>query len=76
MFRQRFRLTTPTLVVVIENGKEALRYIPAGAEIVVNDSLDGAEPNRLIRVEWEGGIAKMFAVDVLERGERIGGATV
>ena len=75
MFRQRFRLTTPTLVVVGVNGREALRYIPAGAEIVVNDSLDGDKADRVVSVEWKGETATMFAVDVLERGERMDGAT-
>jgi hypothetical protein len=74
MFGQRFRLTTPTLAIFIETGRETISYIPAGAEIVVNVSLGGEAANRQVNAEWEDKTVRMFAVDILERGKRIQGA--
>ena len=75
MFSQRFRLNTATIAASFEDGKERVLYIPAGAEIVATDSLDGdGQLNREVNVEWEGTTLIMFAVDILERGERIDGA--
>ena len=75
MISQRFRLKTATIAASFEDGKEQVLYIPAGTEIVVTGSLnnDGSF-NREVSVELEGKTLTMFAVDILERGERIEGA--
>jgi hypothetical protein len=76
MFSQRFRLKTATIAASFEDGKERVLYIPAGAEIVVTGSLSNDGPiNREVSVEWEGNTLTMFAVDILERGERVRGVT-
>ena len=65
MFSKRFRLNTATIAASLEDGKEQVLYIPAGAEIVVTGSLDDDGPiNREVSVEWEGKTLTMFAVDI------------
>ena len=75
MFSQRFRLKGAAIAASFEDGKEQVLYIPAGAEIVVAGSLGDGPTNREVNVEWEGKTLTMFAVDLLERGERITGVT-
>jgi hypothetical protein len=71
---QRFRLKTATIAIADEGGRERLLHVPAGAEIVVTESLEGEAPNRQVTAQWGRKTLTMFAVDILERGERVEGA--
>jgi len=68
---RRYRLKASTIAVVVEDGKEALVHIPAGAEILALDNLaiDPMDCNRQVSIEWNHQRFKMFVVDVQERGE-------
>ena len=69
-----FRLKAATIAIAHEDGKEVAVRVPAGADILVTGSLDGEEPNRQVIAQWGWKTLTMFAVDILERGERIKGA--
>ena len=69
----KFRLKTVTIATTHEDGKEVALRVPAGADIVVTESLDGEHPNRQVTVRWGRKALTMFAVDILERGERAKG---
>ena len=73
MFGQRFRLKAATIAVGFTDGKKVAYQIPAGAEIVVIDSIrvDPNDPSRTVSVEWNSKPFTMFAVDLRERGDRI-----
>jgi len=69
MVSQRFRIKTPTLAIVEVNGQKTTMYVQTGEIItVVNGPLDGL---RLVDVEWNGGEAMMFTIDLRERAELI-----
>ena len=68
---QRFRITTPTLAIMDNDGQKIPLTVPAGSEItVVGGPLDGS---RLLDVEWAGKTVMMFTNDIRERGERLDG---
>jgi hypothetical protein len=68
MDRQRYRLKRQTLAVTEDRN---ILEIPAGAEIVLLEPMEPSEEkNRLLTIEWRGEKLKMFAVDLLARGER------
>jgi hypothetical protein len=68
---QRFRIQTPTLAILSQDGHRIPITIPQGATVeVVEAPLDG---NRLVDVKWEGKTVMMFSIDLSERGARIDG---
>jgi hypothetical protein len=68
---QRFRIQTPTLAILSQDGHRIPITIPQGATIeVIDGPLDG---NRLVDVNWEGKTLMMFTIDLRERGARIDG---
>ena len=67
---ETYRLTSATIALFSEEGRQVARFIPFGGLIHVRHSLDG---NSLIEVVWEGQTVMMFAQDVLARGERVTG---
>ena len=70
MLSQRFLLNTATIAIASEGGEAWLLHVPEGAEIVVTDSLDDGGPaNRPVSAQWQGRVLKMFATDILERGQ-------
>jgi hypothetical protein len=62
-----FRLTSATIALFPEEGRQVAHTIPQGAVIRVN----GLEGDRLIEVTWEGKTILMFAQDIRARGERL-----
>ena len=67
----KFRLKSETMAVVVEAEKSTIIRLPPGATVTVLDGLnDSTEPNRQVEVEWQGKSFKMFAVDILARGEK------
>ena len=67
---QRYRLNTPTLAIIKQNGQNRPTTIPPGAVVKVIDGLlDG---NRLVDVKWDGKTVMMFTTDIRERCEQLG----
>jgi hypothetical protein len=73
MLRQRFRLNAAKVGLVIQDGREVAVQIPAGAEILVIDSVPDPVVDRQQRVHviWKEKAITMFAVDIRECAERI-----
>jgi hypothetical protein len=65
----KFRLTSPTIALFIEEGRQVARAIPQGSVIRV----DTLAADKFIEVTFDGKKAQMFAQDIKERGERVTG---
>ena len=69
MVGERFRMKTPTLAIMAQDGAKIPVMIPKGAEVEVLDGpLNG---NRLVDVRWEGKTVMVFTNDIRDRGERL-----
>jgi hypothetical protein len=66
---KRYRLKTPTVTLVRENGKATATTMPEGSIVEVMPEL--AEIGRLLQIRWESKDCEMFTVDLRERGEEI-----
>jgi hypothetical protein len=74
MVGQRFRMKTPTLAIMAQDGAKIPVMIPKGAEVEILDGpLNG---NRLVDVRWEDKTVMVFTNDVRDRGERVDAAKV
>lgn len=61
----RYRITNPTIAVVIEEHRHVAHTVPAGTIITVDGGpVDG---ERLVDVAWDGKKAMMFAQDLRTR---------
>ncbi len=68
---QRFRIQTPTLGILNNDGDKLPVTIPQGAIVeVIEGPLDGT---RIVDVTWEDKTVMMFTIDLRERGARIDG---
>jgi len=69
MVGERFRMKTPTLAIMTQDGAKIPVMVPKGAEVEVLDGpLNG---NRLVDVRWEGKTVMVFTNDIRDRGERL-----
>ena len=67
---QRYRLNTPTLAIIKQDGQNHPTTVPLGAVVKVIDGLlDG---NHLVDVRWDGKTVMMFTTDIRERCEQLG----
>jgi hypothetical protein len=67
---QQYRLKDATVAIVSEGGRDLVIHVPAGSTVTVVDSLrESDRPNRDVRVRWIGKDLRMFAADILHRGE-------
>ena len=67
----RYRLKTPTLAVMRQDGRQLPLTIPQGGIVsVIGPTYDDRQ---IVDVEWEGKKLLMFAVDLRDRGEPIEG---
>ena len=65
---QHYRLNTPTLAVINQDGQNRPITVPPGAVVkVIDGPLDG---NRLVDVKWDGKTIMMFTTDIRERCEQ------
>ena len=72
MIGHRFRLKTPTLAIMAQDGTKIPVMIPKGGEVeVIDGPLNG---NRLVDVRWEDKIVMVFTNDIRDRGERVDAA--
>ena len=69
---KRYRLNTPALAIMNQEGQRFRTTIPLGGVVeVIAGPLD---ENWLLDVEWEGKAMTMFAVDIHVRAELVDGA--
>jgi hypothetical protein len=61
-----YRLTTPTIAVVIKDGNHVAHTIPAGAVLTVEDGTI-FEGNKLVEVTWDEKKVLMFPQDLRAR---------
>jgi shikimate kinase len=67
MIGQRFRLKSPTLAIMTQDGANIAIMIPKGAEVeVIDGPLNG---NRLLDIRWECKTVMVFTNDIRDRGE-------
>ena len=67
MIGERFRMKSPTLAIMAQDGAKIPVMIPKGAEVEILDGpLNG---NRLVDVRWEGKSIMVFTNDIRDRGE-------
>lgn len=62
----RYRVSSPTLALLEEEGRHVARTVPAGAVVEVDGIF---ENNRLVEVLWDGKRVMMFAQDLRSRAE-------
>ncbi len=62
----RYRLKTPTLALLQDDGRQVARTVPAGAIVVVDGTLDG---DKLVEVQWDGQKLMMFVQDLQSRAD-------
>jgi hypothetical protein len=62
----RYRLKTPTLALLEDDGRHVARTVPAGAIVAVDGKSDG---DKLIEVQWDGQKLMMFVQDFRSRAE-------
>ena len=67
---QRYRLNTPTLAIIKQDGQNRPTTIPPDSVVKVMDGL--LEGNRLVDVRWDGKTVMMFTTDIRERCEQLG----
>jgi hypothetical protein len=67
MFRgKHFQLDRDTIALLVEGGKRELFHIPSDSIILVLS--EQAERDGTVLILWEDQLAKMFLVDIAERG--------
>ena len=69
---QRYRLKTPTLAILEQDGQKLPLTVPMNATVCVLDGLPVG--TQLVNVEWEAKRVLMFTIDLRDRGELIEGA--
>ena len=66
---RHYRLTSATVAVQHDSSRPAAIFIPPGTVVQVADDLSIS--SGLVDVYWNGKTVQAFAVDLLERGERV-----
>ena len=67
MFRgKQFQLDRDTIALLVEGGKRELFHIPSHSVILVLS--EQSERDGTVLILWEDQLAKMFLVDIAERG--------
>jgi hypothetical protein len=73
MTGKTFLLKTPTLAIHTQGGHRVALTVPEGA--MIRCVIEPPEGDQLVTCVWDGKEIKMFAIDILERGRLIGGAS-
>lgn len=63
---ERYRIKEPTIAMSPDGAKGAAITVSAGSVVEVETSLDG---DKLVNVNWEGKVVKMFTQDLRSRAE-------
>lgn len=74
---QRFRVKTATIATTRMGDRMVAVHLPARAEITLIDELPMSSPRgyEQVSVEWDSRRYQMFVVDLLEKCERVSGAS-
>ena len=71
MHGHQFRLKTPVLAILQQDGQKLPVTLPQGAVVeVVHGPLNG---HRVVDVTWEGKTVMVFTIDLHDCGERVNG---
>ena len=65
----RYRVTSATIAVFFEGGREVAGTVPSGAILTIDDAAFKGE--RLVNVMWDGREIMMFAADLRKRTTRV-----
>jgi hypothetical protein len=66
----RYRITHPTIAVLLEDERHVTHMVPSGTIITVDN--EGFDGDRLIDVTWDDKKVLMFAQDLRSRTEAVG----
>ena len=66
----KYRITVPTVVLILESDRHVARTICKNA-IITADSEKVPNPTNLIEILWDGQPALMFLQDLRSRGELV-----
>ena len=70
--QELFRLNRELLAASPAQGQTShLSYIPRNAVVSAIDDVTAAHPNQLVRISWDGREALVFAIDLVNRTDRI-----
>ena len=69
MLQDTFRITSPTIILFLEDGRHVSRMISKGELVTINSETFNV--NKLVEVLWEGRAVMMFTQDLRARGEKI-----
>ena len=64
-----YQITSPTMVLILEEGRHVSYMIPAGATISIEGKTFNG--NKLVEVVWAGQTVMMFTQDLRSRGEKM-----
>lgn len=64
-----YRITNPTLALIMEDGQHVAHTVPTGTTVEVTDEAFNGE--RLVNVIWGGRKVMMFAQDLRTRTEKL-----
>jgi hypothetical protein len=69
MTTERYLISSPTIALLLEDGRHVAHMVPEGAMI----SLDGKtfNGNKLMEVMWDEKAVMMFTQDLRSRGKKI-----
>jgi len=69
MTTERYLICSPTIALVLEDGRQVAHLLPEGATI----SVDGKtfNGNKLIEVTWAEKVVMMFTQDLRTRGTKV-----
>lgn len=66
---RRYRMSKPTIALVIEEGRHVARTIPEGDIVAIDATLP--DSSKLVEVTWNEKTVLMFSQDVKNRGEKL-----
>ena len=65
----RYRITSSTIALFLEEGRHVARMVPAGSVITIDsEKFDG---DKLVEVLWSEKKVMMFTQDIRSRGEKV-----
>lgn len=69
MPKDQYRIESPTIAMVLEDGRHVAHMVPSGAVITIeSETFNG---NKLVEVLWEGKLVMMFTQDIRSRGVKV-----
>ena len=69
MSQDKYRITSPTMAMLLEDGRHVAHMVPAGAVITIeSETVNG---NRLVEVRWGETMVMMSTQDLRSRGKKI-----